>query len=213
MPDANDDLYRIADDLRAIASLGLRYAQNRYDTERYEHVLAASARLLAALQQRPQHEVLAKYKDNLGYLTPMVGAESAVFRDGQVLLIRREDDGLWALPGGATEVGETWAESAVRELREEANVEGRATRLLGIFDSRLWGTRTTSHLYHAVFLVEAEDPTPVAGPETTGVGYFPEGNLPSLSPGHDKRIPLVFKLLRDEVPVPYIDHVGEPRAD
>ena len=55
-----DDLYQIADELRSIASWGLQCAENQYDTERYQRVLAVSARLLATIQTGTQEEVLAK---------------------------------------------------------------------------------------------------------------------------------------------------------
>ena len=110
------------------------------------------------------------------------------------------------MPGGATEVGETWAQSVERELREEAGVKGTATRLLGVFDSHLWGSRLKYHVYGSVWLVELhDDQTPVAGPETTGVGFFAEDDLPALSPGHLRRVPLVFKLACGDLPVPYFD--------
>ena len=204
-----DEIYQVADEMRGIASLGLHFAQNPYDKERYERALSLSARLVAALEQRSPDEVLARYRDYLNHVSPLAGAEAAVFRDGRLLLIKREDDGLWALPGGLVEVGETLAESAQRELREEANVQGQVTSLLGIFDSRLWHSRTKSQVYHAVFLVEAHGGEPEAGPETTDVGFFSEGSLPALSPGHHLRVPLVFKLQRGEVPTPYFDPVNE----
>ena len=201
----NDELYLIADELRAIGNMGIRFAENSYDTERYERVRTASARIVAALERRSPDEVLERYDDNLGQVTPQTGSSAAVFRDGRVLLIRREDNGLWALPGGMAEVGETPSEAAVRELGEEANIKGRATRLLALVDSRLWRSRSKTHFYHPVFLVEVEGQEPSPGPETTGVGFFTEDDLPPLSPGHDMAVPLVFKLLRGEVPSPYFD--------
>src|SRR5579863_823626 len=54
--------------------------------------------------------------------------------DGRWLLIRRADVGEWALPGGTLEWGETLRATVVRELREEAGVEGcRVGRLVGVF--------------------------------------------------------------------------------
>ena len=204
-----DNIYLIADELRSIADLGLHYAENDYDRERYSRTLALSARLIAAIEQRPSDEVMEEYEGSLPHATPYVAADAAVFRDGRILLIRREDNGLWAMPGGATEVGETWAQSAERELHEEAGVEGTATRLLGVFDSRLWGSRAKYHIYSSVWLVEvSDDQTPIAGPETTGVGFFSQDNLPDLSPGHQSRIPVVFKLARGELSVPYFDKTG-----
>lgn len=207
--DARDDIYLIADELRSIADLGLHYAQNDYDRERYSRALSLSARLIAAMEKRTAEDVLQEYEGSLPHATPYVAADAAVFRDDRILLIRREDNGLWAMPGGATEVGETWARSAERELHEEAGVEGTAMRLLGVFDSRLWGSRAKYHIYSSVWLVEvSDDQTPVAGPETTGVGFFAEDDLPGLSPGHTSRIPVVFKLARGELPVPYFDKTG-----
>ena len=206
----NDDIYRIADELRGVASLGLHYAENPYDKERYEQVLRGSARLVAALEHRPAEEVLEQYEDNLSHMSRLIGAEAAVFRDGRILLIRREDDGRWAMPGGAAEVGETLAESAERELREEAGVAGHAAQLLGIFDSRLWGSLIKSQVYNSVFLVDdAPSSAPVAGPETTDVGFFAEDELPDLSPGHHRRVPITFRLALGELPVPYFDPVYE----
>ena len=201
----NDDLYIIADELNAVANMGIQFAENSYDRERYERVRAASARIVAAVERRPPEEVLERYDDNLGHVTPQTGCAAAVLRDGRILLIRREDNGLWALPGGMAEVGETPSEAAVRELSEEANVKGRAVRLLAVIDSRLWRSRSKTHFYHPVFLVEIEDQEPSPGPETTDAGFFAEDDLPPLSPGHDMAVPLVFKLLRGEVPSPYFD--------
>ncbi len=204
--DPRDEIYLIADELRSIADMGLHYAQNEYDRERYSRALSLSARLIASIEKRLASDVMEEYEGSLPHATPYVGADAAIFRDGQILLIRREDDGLWAMPGGATEVGETWAQSVERELWEEAGVKGSATKLLGVFDSRLWGTRAKYHLYQSVWLVDVpDDQTPIPGLETTGVGFFSEDDLPDLSPGHLRRVPVVFKLARAALSVPYFD--------
>ena len=57
MPHA-DEIYAVADELRSIANMGLHYAVNDFDAERYRKVLTASARLVAALEQRQVDEVL-----------------------------------------------------------------------------------------------------------------------------------------------------------
>jgi ADP-ribose pyrophosphatase YjhB (NUDIX family) len=51
----------------------------------------------------------------------------------RVLLIRRTDNGLWALPGGAQDFGEYIAETAVRETREETGVDVEVTGVVGIY--------------------------------------------------------------------------------
>ena len=56
-------------------------------------------------------------------LVLMPGAAIAAQReDGRVLFIRRGDNGVWALPGGAAEVGGSFARTAVDELREETGL-------------------------------------------------------------------------------------------
>ena len=204
--DAIGEMYLIADELRSIADLGLHFAQNDYDNDRYRRVWSLSVRLVAAIEERPTSEVLEEYREPVVHATPFVSAEAAVFREGQILLIKREDNGLWAMPGGATEVGETWAESVERELLEEAGVQGTATKLLGVFDSRLWTSRPKLQVFVSVWWVElCSEQIPVAGPETTEVGFFSEVALPDLSPGHKRRVPTAFKLFRGDLPVPYFD--------
>ena len=129
-------LYEIADELRGIASMGLQYSQNDYDRERYEHALRLSAEIVGVIEGRDGDAVLETYRGNLDHVSPSVGANAVVMREERVLLIRRSDDGLWALPGRLVEVGEAIAEATARELREEAGVEAEAARRLGVWDSR-----------------------------------------------------------------------------
>ena len=48
-------------------------------------------------------------------------------------LQRRTDSGNWALPGGAMDIGETFAESAMREVKEETGFDVRIERIVGIY--------------------------------------------------------------------------------
>jgi 8-oxo-dGTP pyrophosphatase MutT (NUDIX family) len=52
---------------------------------------------------------------------------------GDVLMIRRTDNGNWAVPGGAIDLGESVVEAGVRETREETGIECRVTGLVGIY--------------------------------------------------------------------------------
>ena len=205
----NDDvvsaLYSIADELQATASLGLMYCRNDYDKERYEKVLEAGKRLAGVLNGKNTEIKENRFRDNTGRITPQIGAEAAVFRDGRLLLIKRHDDGLWAVPGGMVEVGETLTQAALRELLEETGLSGKVTGLLGIFDSRIWKSRLKAQLYHVIFSVDVPDENPVKTREATDCGFFTAENLPELSPGHALRVPLLFKLMKGEKESPYFD--------
>ncbi len=207
----NDELQAIALELRTIAAFGLNFAQSPHDKERFEGVLAAAARLTAVLDNKSPQDTLTHFQANHFAVGPMASGEAVVMKDDKILLIQRGDDGLWAMPGGITDPGETLAETAVRELWEEAGIHGTATQLLGIFDSRLWHSKKKIHFYHAVFLIETENWQPKGNEEVTDVAYFAEDELPLLSPGHHLRVPFVFKQLRGEAKLPFFDSNSDNR--
>lgn len=201
-----DTIYQAVDELRFIASSGLHYTVDGYDKERYERILRIALRLMAELEERSFDELMFDFReDNWLHASPAAGAEAVIVQDEKIMLIKRRDNGLWAVPGGLVEVGETLAEAAERELLEETGIEAQITQLLGIFDSRLWHSRTKAQLYHAIFLARTDSLTPRESSEAMEIGFFDEGNLPTLSPGHHLRVPLLFKILRGEIPAPYFD--------
>jgi ADP-ribose pyrophosphatase YjhB (NUDIX family) len=64
-----------------------------------------------------------------------ISAGGICFREGKVLLVKIEygaNRGMWMLPGGQVEVGETIEDAAVRELREETGLESEIIRLVGV---------------------------------------------------------------------------------
>jgi ADP-ribose pyrophosphatase YjhB (NUDIX family) len=111
----------------------------------------------------------------------------AVIDDGKVLLTKREDFEVWCLPGGGVEEGETLAEGAIREAKEETGLDVELTRLVGVY-SRMGGGL---HDVHAVLYAAK----PIGGElqtqphETIEVAYFPFDQLPKdLLFGHKRRI-------------------------
>ena len=199
-----------ADELRAIAKNGLLFADNEHDKANYRRLLRLAAEIFAATDTRDVEEVLRLYSGAVGYVTPKAVGDAAIFNDqGEILLIRRKDNGLWAMPGGVFEVGETAAEGACREVWEETGIHVRAKDLVGVYDSRLCGTDSPNHLYHFVFLCEPlDDAEPQVTNETLDVGWFPEEALPPLAPGHPLRIAHAFRFYRGEISGPFFDGKG-----
>jgi ADP-ribose pyrophosphatase YjhB (NUDIX family) len=65
-------------------------------------------------------------------LVPSVNV--AVTNDaGELLLIRRSDNGNWAMPGGAIDLGESVSQAGIRETKEETGIDCEITGLVGIF--------------------------------------------------------------------------------
>jgi ADP-ribose pyrophosphatase YjhB (NUDIX family) len=135
-------------------------------------------------------------------ITPLVGCDVFVVdAANRVLLVKRSDNGRWALPGGCQDLGETPAECAVREVREETGYDIRITRLLGVFSSTCyeyvhypWKENEFTHVCFAAAIVGGA-PTP--SPETPEVGFFAEAGLPPMSDGHERRVRVGFAAARD----------------
>ncbi|MCK7623960.1 NUDIX domain-containing protein [Streptomyces sp. RS10V-4] len=67
----------------------------------------------------------------------LVPAASAVVVDetGRILLQRRRDNGMWALPGGVMHFGESLPDCAVRETREETGLDVEITGIVGTYSN------------------------------------------------------------------------------
>jgi len=189
-----------ADRLRGIASMGLRFSRNIYDTAHFQAVQDIAVEMLALATGDSLEQLEPLRAPVLSCPTPFVTGDAAVIdHAGLILLIQRLDNGKWAMPGGALEVGETPAEGVAREALEETGIPSRPVALVGAFDSRLCGTPSRHHLYQFVFLCEPLDTQenwpPSHANEVLDVRWFAEDALPAdIDPGHMSRIPEAFRV-------------------
>ena len=193
-----------AEKLRDVSALGLRFAKDVYDREHFKAVQDIAMEMHALATETPLAEMEPLRAPIFSRPTPIAVGDAAVIDDeGCILLIRRADNGQWAMPGGALEVSETPAEGVLREAFEESGVRAEAVALVGVFDSRLCGTVSRHHLYQFVFLCRPTNghtaETPTHAHETLGAAWFAEDALPGdLDPGHATRIPYAFRVWRGE---------------
>ncbi|HXF63367.1 MAG TPA: NUDIX hydrolase N-terminal domain-containing protein [Caldilineaceae bacterium] len=184
-------LVEIADQLRALSNNGLIWSNDPYQEERYRQILKLAAELLTLAEMRPLAEIERIFFTDLEMRTPFATVDTAVFDDaGRLLMIQRADNGLWALPGGACDVGETPAAAGAREVREETGYRIAITALLGVWDSRLCGSRGSRHLYHLLFAGGVMGGAPTLSIETLDIRWVEPDAIPwdSLEPGHAPRI-------------------------
>lgn len=69
-----------------------------------------------------------------------VGVGVVVVYDGLILLEQREDCGMWGCPGGRIDPGENITQTAIRETKEETNIDIEVERIFGIYTDPQYGT-------------------------------------------------------------------------
>ncbi len=190
-----------ADILRDCVAEGLHFTTNSYEQNRWRRTQDVTVELLALASARPLEELEPLRAKLFVQPSPFSAGDGAVIDDaGRILLIRRADNGLWAMPGGGLEVGETPAEGVVREVLEETGVTCEPVTLIGVYDSRYCGTPSFYQLYQFSFLcrplsnVEVIDQASHAH-EVKDVQWFSEHDLPQdIDPSHKPRISEAFRV-------------------
>jgi 8-oxo-dGTP diphosphatase len=116
---------------------------------------------------------------------PIVGVGAVVVKEGQVMLVRRANapnQGQWSIPGGTVELGETLAQAAVREVREECGVEIEPGEVLSTFDL-IQRDEKGRILYHYVLidlLARYVSGEPIAATDAMEVRWVDEKSLNQL---------------------------------
>ena len=125
-----------------------------------------------------------------------VGVGAVIIRDGQVLLVKRGREpakGLWAMPGGAVEPGETLQAAAEREILEETGVVINAGEPIFAFDL-IEKDETGALKFHYVIVdlrAEYISGEPVAADDAVDARWLKPRDLDSLDV-----VPVTLELLR-----------------
>ena len=115
------------------------------------------------------------------------GVAAVVFDSAreQVLLQKRSDNGMWGLPSGHVEIGETVEEAVIREVKEETGLQVKVVRLVGVYSdpsSQVFSYPTGERVHFITTFFEC---LPVGGSlspdmvESRDVKFFHFGNLPA----------------------------------
>ncbi|MDZ8117980.1 NUDIX hydrolase [Pontiella agarivorans] len=169
--------------IKAVAQIGLEYAQDPYDRGRYEELQALAAEMMAEASDVPFHRWMDLFEKESGYLTPRVDVRGAVFRDGRVLLSREMDDGCWSLPGGWADVNDPPSVAVEREVLEETGYAVRCTKLAAVLDRDLHYNedKRPVHTYKLMFLCEIVGEGGELDHDISEARFFPIEELPPLS--------------------------------
>jgi ADP-ribose pyrophosphatase YjhB (NUDIX family) len=170
--------------IQAIAQTGLTYTEGPFDRERYHALRAIAAEMLAAQTGMDPLRALGLFAQETGYPTPKVDVRGVVFRDDALLLVRERADGLWTLPGGWADIGDSPGEAVVREIREETGYHTRAVKLLAVWDRDRHGSPPLPwYVYKLVIRCELSGGAAADSLETEAADFFREDAIPPLSLG------------------------------
>lgn len=168
----------------ATAQAGLTYSQDPFDIARFEALRAATAALIASQSDLKPDAIASWIALDEGYPTPKLDVRALILDDaGRLLLVQERSDGLWTLPGGWCDIGDSPAGAVVREVVEETGLECRAVQLLALFDKHKHPhPPQLPHAHKAFFLCEVTGGALLTETdETQNAAYFPIDALPALS--------------------------------
>ncbi|MGD9964127.1 MAG: NUDIX domain-containing protein [Candidatus Izemoplasmatales bacterium] len=117
------------------------------------------------------------------YLMLNATAVVIVNENNEVLLQKRTDNNLWGLPGGLLELRESISLGALREVKEETNLDVKLTKFIGIFNNPFmrWREHDCAQVTSFAFLAEIiGGELKVNDHESTELAYFSYEMLPSL---------------------------------
>ena len=122
---------------------------------------------------------------------------------GDILMIRRTDNGNRALPGGAIDLGESVAQAAVRETLEESGIECEITGIAGIYSDPRHLILYTSNgevrqEFSIVLTARALCGHPTPSSESSEVRWVPVSDVPGYTMDRSMRIRISDFLARNQ---------------
>ena len=195
--------------LKNIADLGLLYAKDPFDRERYEELLDISMEMMSQLTNTPLSKITHFYTPTTDYPTPKVDIRALVLNEkNQILLVRESSDGRWSLPGGWADVGLSAREVALKEVFEETGLTVKTERLLAVFDKKCHPHPPQPfYVYKFVVLCQYVSGAFKVPHDILEIGYFDIEKLPPLSENRilASQIALVFQKVADSDLTTYFD--------
>ena len=149
-------------------------------------------------------DYIKSIRPRLGHQKILLNCAGAVIeRDGKILLQRRSDNGLWGFPGGILELEETYAQAALREIREETGLDCRLVSFLGIFHNydMMWPNGDRAHTLGALYVAEILGGELRTDEESRELRFFSPEELPPLC-FEDHRAALKAYLAGLRLPLP-----------
>ena len=203
----NEKWLEWAVELQSLAQTGLAYVKDNYDKERFERIREISAEMISYKTEIPLEKVKDLFCGDTGYQTPKLDTRAAIFEDGKILLVR-ENDGRWSLPGGWVDVNVSVRENTIKEVREEAGLDVVPERIIAVQDRAKHNLPVYAYGVCKIFvLCTAVGGHFVPNIETPESRCFGEDELPELAgeKNTEEQVRMCFAAFRDENWKPLFD--------
>lgn len=118
-------------------------------------------------------------------VTPLLTVDAIIVCDSKIVFVRRKNDpfkGMFALPGGFVEVGETTEKAVVRESLEETGLSIEIVKLIGVYSEPSRDPR--GHTVSICYLAKGTG-IPKAGSDAAEVALFTIDRIPKLAFDHN----------------------------
>lgn len=129
----NEKWLQWAVELQSIAQAGLFYGKDKFDRERYEQIRTIAAEMISYKTEIPVERVKDLFCNEEGYQTPKLDTRAAIF-EGEKILLVKENNGTWSLPGGWVDVDISVKENVIKEVKEEAGLDVTADVVIAVQD-------------------------------------------------------------------------------
>jgi ADP-ribose pyrophosphatase YjhB (NUDIX family) len=170
-----------AREIFSLSQSGITYSGNQYDIDRYKRLQEITAEIIESQSDISKESVLDSFSMQAGYITPKVDVRGAVVHEGKILLIQERADGMWAMPGGWADLGNSPASVAEREVWEESGYRVKAEKVIAVIDANRIEPMEFYHAYKIIFLCRLLEGEPRTSHETLAVDFFDADHLPPLS--------------------------------
>ena len=187
-------------EIQSLAQNGLAYTNNVYDKERFGRLRDISAEMLSMKSDLSLEKVKDLFCSEKGYQTPKLDTRAVIFKDDKILLVK-ENNGTWSLPGGWVDVLESVASNTVKEAKEETGLDVVPKRIIAIQDRNKHNKPIYAYGICKIFvLCEVIGGKFKKNIETIEINYFSLDELPLLAEAktNKEQIEMCFKAVNDE---------------
>jgi len=122
-----------AQEIQSIGQAGVEYSPDEFDRERFKRLRSLAAEIISQYADISIEKATDLFAGENGYQTPKVDVRAVVPQDDRILLVK-ENDNKWALPGGWAEPNLSLRENVAKEVMEEAGVTIEPQAVIAILD-------------------------------------------------------------------------------